>query len=131
MGGGKDKHDEDERGLFSNLAGYAVSHGTGSHGAHYPPPGAYPPGPGYPSAPGYPPQGGYPTAGYPPAGYPPSGYPPSGYPSAGYPPSGGYPSGGYPPQGYPPQQHGIIPSFLFVFIKSVNQQMIVIRLYDS
>jgi len=104
MGGGEDEHN---RGLFSRLAGF-VSYG----GGHYPHPGAYPPAQGYPSAPGYPPQG----------------YPPSGYPPAGYPPPGGYPPAGYHPQGYP---HGIIPSFLFIFIKSVNQQMIVIRLYDS
>ena len=69
MGGGKDKHDDHEKGLFS-------------HG-HYPP-GQYPPPPG-----AYPPHGGYPPAqGYPPAGYPPQGYPPSGYPPQGYPPSG-------------------------------------------
>lgn len=93
MGGGKNKHDggdEQDRGLFSNLAAYG-----GGAGHHYPHHGAYPPA-------GYPPQG------YPPAGYPPQGYPPPGY-GYGYgypPPHGGYPPPyGYPPAGYPGAHH--------------------------
>ncbi|TKY70195.1 Glycine-rich protein A3 [Spatholobus suberectus] len=99
MGGGKDKHHEEDKGIFSHLAhgvAQAASHGP-PHGAYPPHPGAYPPHQGYP--PGYPPQGGYPPAGYPPAGYPPSGYPPAGYPPHGYP---GGPSA--PPHG--PHGHG-------------------------
>ncbi|GLT81022.1 hypothetical protein SLA2020_524300 [Shorea laevis] len=75
----KDKHNHDEKGLFSHLG-----HGGYPHGAY--PPGAYPPPPG-----GYPP---------PPQGYQPYGYAaPQGYPPAGYPP------GAYPPAGYPPASH--------------------------
>ncbi|KAB5529663.1 hypothetical protein DKX38_019744 [Salix brachista] len=90
MGGGKDKAENEstDKGMFSNLAGYAAG--------HYPPSAPYPP-QGYPQP--------YPQQGYPPAGYPPpGGYPPSGYPPpGGYPPHGGYPSpGGYPPGAYPP-----------------------------
>ncbi|PWZ19236.1 hypothetical protein Zm00014a_029307 [Zea mays] len=88
MGGGKDKHDESDKGLFSNLM-----HGVaGGHG--YPPQG-YPP-QGYPPQPGaYPP---------PPGAYPP---PPGAYPPQyGYPQPGGYPTqGGYPPAGYPGSSH--------------------------
>ncbi|KAE8734609.1 Cysteine-rich and transmembrane domain-containing protein A [Hibiscus syriacus] len=61
MGGGKEGESSD-KGLFSQLAGYASGHN--SHG--------------------YPPQG-YLTQGYPPQGYPPQGYPPQGYPPQGYP----------------------------------------------
>ena len=59
MGGGKDKHNEEEKGVFSHLA-----HGV-AQAAHGYPPGAYPPPPG-----AYPPYQGYPPAGYPPHGYP-------------------------------------------------------------
>ncbi|KAM2281073.1 hypothetical protein ACFX1S_041716 [Malus domestica] len=88
MGGGKDKHHDDEadKGLFSHLA-----HGGGS----------YPPQHGYP-----PQQGGYPPQGYPPqqGGYPPQGYPPQGYP----------PQQGYPPAGYPqPGHHGSSGNYQF------------------
>lgn len=94
MGGGEDRPpNEQDKGLFSNLAGYAAAAG------HFRPPhGVYPPQGGYP----YPSPGG--GGGYPPAGYPPpggyGGYPPPG--GGGYPPQGGYPSHGYPPTGYPP-----------------------------
>ena len=91
MGGGKDKHNEEEKGVFSHLA-----HGV-AQAAHGYPPGAYPPHQGYPPGHGYPPQGGYPPAGYPPAGYPPA--------------AGGYPPAGYHPHGYPGSSapHGMIP----------------------
>ncbi|KAL6501819.1 hypothetical protein OROGR_026952 [Orobanche gracilis] len=84
MGGGKDKHDESEKGFFSHLAGHYPQQGH-QHGA-YPPSGP----------------GGYPPQGYPPSGYPPQGYPPSGYPPQGYPPAA------YPPAAYPgqPGSHG-------------------------
>ncbi|KAJ1396825.1 hypothetical protein SESBI_32217 [Sesbania bispinosa] len=50
MGGGKDKHHDDDKGIFSHLA-----HGV-AHAAHGYPPGAYPPPPGaYPPHQGYPP----------------------------------------------------------------------------
>lgn len=92
MGGGKDKHDESDKGLFSHLAHGVAGYPPGQ----YPPPGGYPPQQGYPPQ-GYPPHGG----GYPPqgGGYPPhgGGYPPQAYPPAGYPPApGAYPPGGYP-----------------------------------
>ncbi|WVZ26159.1 hypothetical protein V8G54_004703 [Vigna mungo] len=78
MGGGKDKHDESDKGIFSNLV-----HGVAnaSHGGHGYPPGAYPPPPG-----AYPPQQGYPPAGYPPGAYPPAGYPPAAYPASSHAP---------------------------------------------
>jgi hypothetical protein len=79
MGGGKDKHDESDKGLFSNMMhGVAGGHGYPPQG--YPPqPGAYPPPPG-----AYPP---------PPGGYPP---PPGAYPPQyGYPQPGGYPGGSH------------------------------------
>jgi hypothetical protein len=96
MGGGKDKHGEGDKGLFSNIMhGVAGGHGYPHQGyppqgyppppgAYPPPPGAYPPPPGaYPPAPGaYPPQHGYPQ----PGGYPPQhgGYPPAGYPGSSH-----------------------------------------------
>jgi hypothetical protein len=63
MGGGKDKHDESDKGLFSNMMhGVAGGHGYPPQpGAYPPPPGAYPPPPGaYPPQYGYPQPGGYP-----------------------------------------------------------------------
>lgn len=95
MGGGKDKHDESDKGLFSSLA-----HGLAQGGHH-----------GYPPQ-GYPPQGAYPPGAYPP---PPGAYPPQGYPPQqhGYPPQGYPPQGGYPPAGYPGSSghgsHGMMP----------------------
>ena len=92
---------QDDKGLFSSLAGFAAGHHLphGSYGAPhaYPPPGyapsAYPP-------PGYPPPGGYapPPPGYgppPPVGYAPPYPPPGGFPPAGYhpPPSAPYHAG--------------------------------------
>lgn len=106
MGGGKDKHDESDKGLFSNMMhGVAGGHGYPHQGyppqGYPPPPGAYPPPPG-----AYPP---------PPGAYPP---PPGAYPPQhGYPQPGGYPPhGGYPPAGYPGSSHqGMIsPSVLIV-----------------
>ena len=86
MGGGKDKHhDEQDKGF----------HGFPGGGHHYPPaPGGYPPA-GYPLQQGYPP-----AAGYPPGAYPPGAYPPG---PGGYPPAPGH--GGYPPAGYPAPHH--------------------------
>ncbi|GJR32879.1 NADH-plastoquinone oxidoreductase subunit 2 [Tanacetum coccineum] len=89
---------EQDKGLFGNLAGYAGGHYPPQHGGGYPPQGAYPPT-------GYAPPGGYPPSGYPPAGgaYPPAGYPPSG---GGYPPQGGYPPAGYPGASHSSGGHG-------------------------
>ena len=98
----RDNKDSTDKGLFSNLIGYAGGH-YAPHGG-YPRPGGYPP-QSYP--PPYPPSGGYPPSGYPPpGGYPPHGYPPpGGYPPPppAYPtPGGGYPHAGYP---YPSASH--------------------------
>uniref|UniRef100_K3ZAK1 Rhodopsin n=1 Tax=Setaria italica TaxID=4555 RepID=K3ZAK1_SETIT len=95
MGGGKDKHGESDKGLFSNIM-HGVGGGHGYPHQGYPPQG-YPPPPGaYP-----PPPGAYPP---PPGAYPP---PPGAYPPQhGYPQPGGYPPhGGYPPAGYPGSSH--------------------------
>ena len=88
MGGGKDKHDESDKGLFSHHG-----HGMAQGGPGYPP-GAYPP---------------------PPGAYPPQGYPPAGYPQQGYPPAG-YPHGAHPPAGYPGSS-GTFPFFLYHIFK--------------
>jgi hypothetical protein len=70
MGGGKDKHEEKDRGLFSNMM-HGGRYGYPHEGYGYPPQGYPPPGVPYPSHGAYPP---------PPIAYPPSGvYPPSGY----------------------------------------------------
>jgi len=105
MGGGKDKHDESDKGIFSNLA-----HGVAnaSHGGHGYPPGAYPPPPGaYPPHQGYPPQQGYPPAGYPPGAYPPAGYPPAGYPASSHAP-------------------GTLPFVLLFFLHHIFKSLIII-----
>nr|GMC90607.1 glycine-rich protein A3-like [Ipomoea batatas] len=97
---GKNKEHSDDRGLFSNMAGYAMGHYIyPPHHNAYPPPG-YPPAAPYTA---YPPPG-YPHTGYPPppTSYPPpAGYPHAGYPPPAYPPPSGYPPGGYLPAGYP------------------------------
>ncbi|CAH9080750.1 unnamed protein product [Cuscuta epithymum] len=96
MGGGDEhnKHGEQDKGLFSNLAHHLQPHGGYPPGAYPPPPGAYPP-----------PPGAYPPQGFPQAGYPPNAYPPQGYPQAGYPPNA-YPAGPSAPHSTSSGHHG-------------------------